>query len=104
MNNWQFNETKDFLYLKKERRYKVRNHVIVREGDTADKIYIVVEGEVEVVKTDLSQVYYNPNTCVVGMKEKFENKKDGLIKSNCVLTAQEQMIDIGGPGGMSRMV
>lgn len=54
MRDWMFNETKDFLYLKKIRRFNIRNHVISREGDLADKIFIVVKGEVEIVKTNLN--------------------------------------------------
>ena len=77
-----------FIY-KCELRSCQRNQILAREGLCADKVYIVQDGEVEVIKTNLNSVYYNEKTAVVGLKEvkkdgskgKFFKSTDWLIKN-----------------------
>jgi len=46
----------------------------------SNKVYIVIQGEVEIVKADLSSVFYNHETGVVGIKE--FNAKETMLRSD----------------------
>ena len=82
-----------YMYCK-ERRIETAGHPIFTEGDAPDKIYVVVSGEVEVVKKNLSEVFFNQETGVVGQHEK--NKQRKLLKSTNVLVKEEEVhIDLG---------
>ena len=43
----------------RERRIELPGIVVAKEESKSDKIFIVVRGEVEVVKTNLNQVFFN---------------------------------------------
>ena len=45
----------------------------MREGTKCNKVYVVLSGEIEVFKTNLSNVYVNTDTGAVGIHE--ENAK-----------------------------
>ena len=83
MNDWKTKEIQDLEPFCKEVRYELRDTVICKEGQDSEKIIVVVKGELEVVKKDLSTCYFNAKTGVVGVKE---NKPNGiLVKSNNML-------------------
>ena len=53
--------------------------MIFKEGEPCSKVIFVQQGEVEIIKTDLSSIYYNHDNAVLAMKE--HNEKAQLIKS-----------------------
>lgn len=66
-------------YLMKPEKFEKRGQVIAREGAKADKIYIIANGEFEVVKTSMSNVFYNSQASTVAV---CESDRRTLIKSN----------------------
>ena len=47
------------VYNCKEVTFEARGRLIAKEGALCDKVYIVAEGEVEIVKTDLNAIFMN---------------------------------------------
>lgn len=82
IQNWAYKEVVAYFefFKNKEIRIAQRNRIICKEGEKSDKIYIVLQGEVEVVKTNLNAVFYNRQTGILGIKE--INKKGAVITSN----------------------
>ena len=46
-----------------------RGQYVFKEGDACEKFIVVKSGEFEIVKTDLRNVYFNPASGIVGIKE-----------------------------------
>ena len=46
-------------YLMKVEKFEKRGQVIAREGTPCDKVYILLSGDFEVVKTNFANVFYN---------------------------------------------
>ena len=79
-SDWKNKEVEKFVYHCKEINIESRGRLIAKEGAICDKVYIVAEGEVEVVKTDLNAIFMNYQAGVIGMKE--QNKGQKLLRSN----------------------
>lgn len=60
-----------------------RGQILAQEGTFADKVWLVVDGEVEIVKQNLAKVWYNEKTAVVGLKE---------VKTNIEGVKSEKML------------
>lgn len=56
MRNWTYKEVVSFFEFFKNKEIKIaqRNKIICKEGDSSEKLIIVVQGEVEVVKINLN--------------------------------------------------
>ena len=67
------------LLLCHEKRVALRGKTILKEGDPCDKVIIVLQGEVEIVKSNLSTVFYNKKTGVLAIRE--SSKKAIMLKS-----------------------
>ena len=59
LSEWKQKELTWLIMFYEERIYENRGHVIAREGDPSDKIFVVLSGDVEVVKTDINHVFFN---------------------------------------------
>ena len=57
--DWKNKEVEKFVYHCKVKNIDSRGRLIAKEGNLCDKVYIVAEGEVEIVKTDLNAIYMN---------------------------------------------
>ena len=73
INDWMDRQIQGLFHLCKEVKTDVYGSVIVREDEECKFVYLVTEGEVEVVKTDLKKVFFNQQRGIVGIKE--GNKK-----------------------------
>ena len=78
--DWKNKEVEKFVYHCKKIEFESRGRVIAKEGSLCDKVYIVAEGEVEVVKTDLNAIFMNYQAGIIGVKEM--NKGQKLLRSN----------------------
>ena len=59
--------------ISQEQHYKV-NHVLFKEGDLADSLYMILEGEVEIVKEGIAVLTHSkPHTCIGEMSIIEEN-------------------------------
>ena len=83
INNWLVKDTNNLLMLCSERKVELRGQTIFREGDPANKVIIILQGEVEIVKTNLRTIFYNQTTGMLGMNEC--NEKAKLLKSEVIL-------------------
>ena len=43
-------------------KFGKRGTVVAREGTTCEKVYVIKEGEFEIVKIDLNNVFFNEST------------------------------------------
>ena len=59
ISNWKQKEVTALLYSFVEKRHELAGQVIAREGTKCDKVYVVVQGEVEIVKKDIDKVFFN---------------------------------------------
>ena len=59
IRNWLIKETQALFLLCDERKVELRGQTIYREGTACHKVIIVQQGELEIIKTDLSSVYYS---------------------------------------------
>ena len=50
-----------------------KGQIIAKEGDECKKVYVIMEGEMEVLKTNLVKVFFNSDTGVVAIPE--DNEK-----------------------------
>ena len=62
----------------KVEKFEKRGQVIAKEGTPCNKVYILVNGEFEVVKTKLSNVFYNSFAGTVAV---CESDRQTMIKS-----------------------
>ena len=65
---WKNKEITSFLYKFKTVTCNF-GKIIAEENTRSNKVWIVFEGEVELVKRDLATVWWNDKTAVVGLKE-----------------------------------
>lgn len=65
-------------FLMKVEKFTRRGVIVAKENTTCDKIYIIKEGEFEIVKTDLNNVLYNDSVDCVAV---IESDKKTMIKS-----------------------
>lgn len=82
IRNWLIKDTNGLLLISHEQKAEVRGKIILREGDPCRKVIIIISGEVEIIKQDLSSIYYNDQTGVLGIKE--GNKKATMLQSKVV--------------------
>ena len=59
IRNWLIKETEILLYNCKEKKISSRGTVLAKEGTMANKVYIILEGEVQIFKQNLKDVFYN---------------------------------------------
>ena len=82
------------LYLQmKDHKYKQRGQVVMRENDEPDKVVIIRQGQFEIVKTDIKNIFFNEATAVVGVKEKGES--GALIKSSSCIEPESMIEETG---------
>lgn len=67
MRTWKMKEIQDLEPFCKEVHYELRGHVVAQEGTPSDNVIIVLQGELEVVKRDLTSCYFNEKTGVLGV-------------------------------------
>ena len=91
LQNWKQKELTALLYCFHEKKIELKGQVIAREGAKAKKVYIVVKGEFEIVKTDTDKVFFNEQTGVVGVKEQ---KNDGkmLLSDNYLVREDDKAL------------
>ena len=59
MSDWKFKEIQDLEPFCKEVHHELRGTIIAKEGVESDRVFIIVRGEVEIVKRDLNSCYFN---------------------------------------------
>ena len=84
INNWKHKEVTALLYSFVEKRYELAGQVIAREGTECTKVYVVVQGEVEIIKKDIDKVYFNDQTGVIGIRELKENGQMMISDNNLI--------------------
>ena len=99
MKNWKSKEIQDLEPFCKEVRYELRDQIIVQEGTASDRIIIVVSGEVEIVKKDLTSCFFNEKTGLIGVQEIKPNGK--LVKSTTMLQEEDEVAVINQAPGVS---
>ena len=102
MNNWSNKDVIKIWNYRDEKIVENRGQVIAREGDLCQKVIIILEGEVEVVKTDLSKLLFNADQGVVAIAEC--NKKAQLVRSKSVRLKEEGGLQNMAISGMSHLV
>ena len=100
ITNWSYRDVNRFLYKFDKTKVHPRGKVLAAEGSEADTVFVVREGEVEVVKTNLNNVLFNKKTAVVGLQEvrtDAQKKKARMLKSTDWLEepANKEQADIG---------
>jgi len=88
ISNWFNREIQSLYMLRKERKIEFSGKTIINEGDPCDKVIIVLKGEVEIVKTNLSTIFFNQATRTLGMKEYRE--KGMMVQSEFVFDPNEE--------------
>ena len=78
IRSWINREVAQLKYLMKVEKFEKRGFIVAKEGTKCDKIYIIKDGEFEIVKTDLSNLFYNS---VAGTVALCESDKRTMIKS-----------------------
>ena len=73
ITNWKMKETTSLIYKCKSKNFS-RGNMLAEEGQPANMVYIIHDGEVEVIKQNLHTVFFNEKTAVVGVQEV---RKDG---------------------------
>ena len=56
-----------------------RGQYIFKEGEVCEKFIVIKSGELEIVKTNLRNVYFNKGSGIVGIKE--DNQHGVIIRS-----------------------
>ena len=80
MQNWPVKELEVFLQYLKEKTIESRETVMAKEGTKCDKVFIIIEGEVQICKLSLKSVYYNHNSGTLAVSK--DNQKSDLLMSN----------------------
>lgn len=80
MQSWPVKELEVFLQSSKEKTIESRDTVMAKEGTKCDKVFIFIEGEVQICKQSLKKVYYNHNSGTLAVSK--DNEKSDLLKSN----------------------
>lgn len=78
IQNWIMREVYALRFLMKIEKFSRRGTVVAKENMTCDKIYIIKDGEFEIVKNDLSNVLYNDSMHCTAL---VESDKKTIIKS-----------------------
>ena len=71
VHNWLVKETQGLFKLceNNKRQIASRDELIIKEGDPCKSVIIVISGELEIVKRNLNDVFFNEDFGVVGIKE-----------------------------------
>jgi len=78
IRSWINREVAQLKYLMKVEKFEKRGFIVAKEGSTCDKIFIIKDGEFEIVKTDLNNLFYNSAAGTVAV---CESDKRTMIKS-----------------------
>lgn len=78
IKGWINREVSQLKYLMQIEKFDKRGQLLAKEGTKCTKIYIIKDGEFEIVKTDLTNVFYNS---VAGTVAVCESDKRTMIKS-----------------------
>lgn len=78
--SWSIREVKQLYLLGKETTIEKRGKIIAEEGTICNKVYAILEGEVEVIRTNMSKIFFNACTGVLAIAE--DNQKASLIRSD----------------------
>ena len=73
-------------YLMKAERFEKRGMILAKEGTPCDKIFILREGDFEIVKENMNNFFYNQHANTVAVME--SNGKT-MIKSNYMLSKDD---------------
>ena len=79
MAKWTIRDVDKLFQLCKEKKAENLNQVIIHEGTPSDKVIVILEGEVEIVRTNLSKIYFNAESGVLGIAE--DNHEGKMIRS-----------------------
>ena len=89
IEDWIPKDIQDMYLLCQEKTIEQRGTTIIQEGEPSKKVIIVYEGEVEVVKTNLSTFHFNESSGLLAMRE--QNANATLLKSQIRLS--QTMLD-----------
>jgi len=95
VKTWVNREVTHLKYLMKTEKFARPGIVLAQEGSTCDKIFIMIDGQYEIVKTDLTNVFYNET---VGTVAVMESNKRNLVKSEYKIRPE----DIGIKGSLGK--
>ena len=93
-SEWSVNSLQSLWLLGKEIKIDCRNQVIAREDTECNKVYVVLSGEVEVVRTNLTDVFVNTDNGALAIAE--QNVKKQLIRSSAVCEENYSLNTLGG--------
>ena len=82
LSNSTVREIHGLFLLFSEHTCLERGQTLVHEDTSCDKVIIVAKGEMEIVKSNLSTVFYNHETGTLGIRE--SNEKAKMLKSEYV--------------------
>jgi hypothetical protein len=95
VKTWVNREVTHLKYLMKTEKFTRPGIVLAQEGSTCDKIFIMIDGQYEIVKKDLTNVFYNDT---VGTVAVMESNKRNLVKSEYKIRPE----DIGIKGSLGK--
>ena len=78
VQKWIMREVYALRFLMKVEKFTRRGVIVAKENTTCDKIYIIKDGEFEIIKTDLNNVLYNDSADCAAV---IESDKKTMIKS-----------------------
>lgn len=92
MNQWTNKDVMKIYNNREEHRAENRGQIIAREGDLSAKMFIILEGEVEIVKTNMAKIHFNPETGVLGIAEEVTNSwfAKRVIRSEMVRKMEDE--------------
>jgi cAMP-dependent protein kinase regulator/cGMP-dependent protein kinase 2 len=90
IQNWIMREVYALRFLMKTEKFTRRGIIVAKENTTCDKIYIIKDGEFEIIKTDFSNVLYNDS---VNCTAVIESDKKTMIKSKYKSRSSEVVIE-----------
>lgn len=86
IKSWIAKEISQMKYLMKTERYEKRGMILAKEGTACNKIFIFREGEFEITKQNMNNVFYNSHAGTVAI---LESNGKTMIKSNYLFRAED---------------
>ena len=88
---WKVKELLDLKEFFKVKKIDNRGQYIFREGEKCEKFIVIKNGEFEIAKTDLRNVYFNKTSGIVGVKE--DNLQGTMIRSTNPINQNVTMLE-----------
>lgn len=89
ISHWLVREVNGLYLYMKEESFANKGTYIAQEGEKVTKFFVIKQGEVEIVKKDFKQVFFNEETGVIGVTPTAGSKQQEMLKSNNAVVPKE---------------